>query len=66
MLFRSVQTIDVVGPLDADPENGRINYLAPLGKALLGKTVGDIAVLPGDDSTEWRVVSLEILDLVGK
>ena len=62
----TVQTIDLVGPLDADPENGRINYMAPLGNALLGKTIGDIAVLPGDDSTGWRIVSLEILDLVKK
>ncbi len=62
----TVQTVDVVGPLDADPENGRINYLAPLGNTLLGKTIGDMAILPSDDSTEWRIVSLEILELVGK
>ena len=30
-----VQTLDVVGPLDADPENGRINYMAPLAKTVL-------------------------------
>ncbi len=62
----TVQTIGVVGPLDADPENGRINYMAPLGNALLGKTIGDMVVLPGDNSREWRVVSLEILSLAGK
>ncbi|RKZ05906.1 hypothetical protein DRQ25_15110, partial [Candidatus Fermentibacteria bacterium] len=62
----TVQIIDVVGPLDADPGNGRINYKAPLGDALLGKSIGDMAMLPGDDSTEWRIVSLEILDLVKK
>ena len=62
----TVQTIDIVGPLDADPENGRINYLAPLGNAILGKTIGDIAILPGDNSTEWRIVFLEILDLVDR
>jgi len=60
----TVQIIDVVGPLDADPENGKINYMAPLGKALLGKTIGDMAELPGNDSIEWRIVSLERLDLV--
>ncbi|NOQ21319.1 MAG: hypothetical protein GQ565_01540 [Candidatus Aegiribacteria sp.] len=58
-----VQTIDVVGPLDADPAKGRINYMAPLGKALLGKSLGDMVVLPGDDSREWRIASLEILSL---
>ncbi len=62
--LETVQIIDIVGPLDADPENGRINYMAPIGKALLGKNLSDTAVLPGDDSREWRIVSLEILDLV--
>ncbi len=60
----TVQIIDIVGPLDADPENGRINYLAPLGKVLLGKTLGDMVVLPGDNNREWRIASLEKLRLV--
>lgn len=59
-----VQILDVVGPLDADPENGRINYMAPLAKAVLGKSQGDIVILQEDDSKEWRIASLEILDLV--
>jgi transcription elongation GreA/GreB family factor len=59
-----VQTVDIVGPLDADPDNGRINYMAPIGKVLLGKSTGDMVFLPGDDIKEWRIVSLEILDLV--
>ncbi len=59
-----VQILDVVGPLDADPENGRINYMAPLAKALLGKSQGDVVFLLEDDSKEWRIASLEILDLV--
>ncbi|MEN8207694.1 MAG: GreA/GreB family elongation factor [Candidatus Fermentibacteria bacterium] len=64
--LETVQTIDIVGPLDADPENGRINYLAPLGNILLGKTVGDITALPGDNTREWRIVSLETLDLINQ
>jgi transcription elongation factor GreA len=41
----TVKTVDLVGPLDANPEKGRINYMAPLGKAILGKSLGDIVVL---------------------
>lgn len=59
----TVRTVDVVGPLDANPEKGRINYLAPLGKAVLGKSLGDIVVLQSDDIKEWRIASLEILSL---
>jgi len=59
-----VKTLDVVGPLDADPEQGRINYMAPMGKILLGQHTGDIVFLPGTDEDEWRIASLETLDLV--
>lgn len=59
----TVKTVDLVGPLDANPEMGRINYMAPLGKAILGKSLGDIVVLQSDDIKEWRIASLEILGL---
>ncbi len=59
----TVYTIDIVGPLDAEPEEGRINYKAPLGITLLGKSLGDMVVLPGEDTREWRIASLEVLDL---
>jgi transcription elongation GreA/GreB family factor len=38
--------------------------MAPLGRALLGSSQGDVVVLPGSDESEWRVVSIEILDMV--
>jgi transcription elongation factor GreA len=31
----------VVGPKEADPVNGRISYESPIGKSLLGHSVGD-------------------------
>ena len=61
----SVRLFEVVGPLDADPDRGRINYMAPLGRVLLGLEQGDTVELPGEREGEWRVVSLEIMDLVG-
>ncbi len=60
----TVQILEVVGPLDADPESGRINYMAPLGRVLLGSSQGDEVVLPGSDENEWRVVSIQVLDMV--
>lgn len=37
----------LVGPLEARPEEGRVNYMAPLGSALLGRRQGDLIELPG-------------------
>ncbi len=62
----AVQVLDVVGPLDSDPDMGRINYMAPLGRVLLGLSQGDVVELPGGDEGEWRIVSLEVLPLVNE
>ncbi len=59
-----VRTFDIVGPLDADPDRGRINYMAPLGRKLLGLTPGDTVTLPDRDDRKWRLVSITVLDLV--
>jgi len=39
----------VVGSAEADPAHGRISNESPLGKALLGKRVGDKAVVQAPD-----------------
>ena len=39
-------TYTMVGPVEADPLNGRISNESPIGKALIGKKVGDEYVLP--------------------
>lgn len=31
----------ILGPKEADPQNGRISYLSPIGKALMGRRPGD-------------------------
>ncbi len=60
-----VRSFSIVGPLEADPVSGRINYLAPLGSALLGREIGDSVNLPGDNSgCGWRVDDIEILQEV--
>lgn len=58
----SRRVFDIVGPLDADPEKSRINYRAPVGKIVLGKSQGDTVMLPGTGDEKWEIVSLEILE----
>jgi transcription elongation GreA/GreB family factor len=36
-----------IGEDEADPARGSISYVAPLARALLGKAVGDVAVVNG-------------------
>jgi transcription elongation factor GreA len=37
------ETYTIVGPAEAEPEKGRISYESPVGAALLGKRLGDVA-----------------------
>jgi transcription elongation GreA/GreB family factor len=52
--------LSLVGPLEADPEGGRVNYLAPLGAALLGCEPGDEVDIQGDER-KFAVASISIL-----
>ncbi len=36
------ETYHLVGPKEADPQNGRISHESPIGKALIGHRVGDL------------------------
>ena|GEM_PF-433604 len=56
--------LELVGPLDADPANGKINYRAPLGSILLGRSPGDMIELPLDEDLSWEVIGLEVLEEV--
>jgi transcription elongation factor GreA len=38
------ETYFIVGPKEADPANYRISHLSPIGKALIGKKVSDVAI----------------------
>jgi transcription elongation factor GreA len=37
------ETYTIVGPAEAQPEDGRISYESPVGAALLGKRLGEVA-----------------------
>jgi len=45
------QTYRIVGEDEADPAKGSVSYVSPLARALLGKSVGDVAVV-GDGEVE--------------
>ena len=51
----------VVHPADADPSEGRVSVLAPIGAALLGLRKGDTIEwpLPGDRTAEIRILAVE-------
>jgi transcription elongation GreA/GreB family factor len=43
------QTFRIVGEDEADPAQGSVSYVSPLARALLGKGVGDTAMVAGDE-----------------
>ena len=52
-------TVKLVGVDEADFSKGKINWLSPVGKALLKKGVGDLAKITIDGKSE----ELEILEI---
>lgn len=49
----------LVGPEEADAKNGKISIISPVGKALIGKEVGDTAVIKAPGRTmEYEVAEI--------
>lgn len=49
----------VVGTVEADPLNGKISDESPIGKALLGKKVGDkVEIVTPAETTIYKVVQI--------
>lgn len=50
----------VVGPKEADPKNNRISHESPIGRAVMGKAVGDIATAdtPGG-LIQFKIISID-------
>lgn len=49
----------VVGPVEADPINGRVSNESPIGVALMGKAVGDEATITTPKgSTTYKIISI--------
>jgi transcription elongation factor GreA len=54
------ETYLIVGTAEADPRAGRISNQSPLGKALLGKKVGDDIIVNAPDGPEvFKVVAIK-------
>ena len=50
------QTFRIVGEDEGDPRNGSISYVSPVARALIGKSVGDFAVV-GDHEIEILAIA---------
>lgn len=50
----------IVGSTEADLDLGKISDESPVGKALIGKKIGEIAeaVLPSGDTAKFKVISI--------
>ena len=50
----------IVGSTEADLDLGKISDESPVGKALIGKKVGEVAeaILPGGDTAKFKVISI--------
>jgi transcription elongation factor GreA len=56
----------LLGPDDADHKNGSISVLSPMGMALLGKEVGDEAIVDAPRGRiEYEIISVEFLGSAG-
>lgn len=44
-----VQTYRIVGEDEADPKTGSISYVSPVARVLIGKGVGDVATVGGQE-----------------
>jgi transcription elongation GreA/GreB family factor len=43
------QTYAIVGDDEADPNGGSVSYVSPLARAMIGKTIGDVVTLAGQE-----------------
>lgn len=43
------QTWRITGDDEADPNNGSVSYVSPLARAVMGKRIGDVATLAGQE-----------------
>lgn len=58
--FQEEVEFSVVGSTEADPDINKISDESPIGKALLGKKVGEIAEaqLPGGDIAKFKILTI--------
>ena len=57
--FEDEECYSIVGPTEANPSENKLSYESPVGKAILGKKVGDLV----DVQTPGGVVQFKILEI---
>lgn len=59
--FEEEQELRIVGSQEADPMEGRISDESPLGKALMGRSVGDVVQVDAPAGTvEYRILDIYV------
>ena len=49
----------VVGTVEADPLNGKISDESPIGKALLGKKLGEVVEVAANGDAEYKITKID-------
>ncbi len=59
--FDETVTFKIMGSSESNPAQGLISNESPIGKALIGKEVGDVVVVdnPGVDKIQYKVLSIK-------
>ena len=59
--FDETVTFKIMGSSESNPAQGLISNESPIGKALIGKEVGDVVVVdnPGVDTIQYKVLSIK-------
>lgn len=56
---RTGSTFTIVGPAEADPDNGLVSHESPIGQALVGAAVGDtVSVDTPRGATKYVIISI--------
>ena len=55
-----IESVTLLGAWDSEPARGILSYLSGIGKALIGKAVGEVATLPTSDGTPRGVTITSI------
>ncbi len=53
------QVYSIVGEDESDPANGYLAYTSPLARALMGKSEGDVADIPGGEAEIMKIEGVE-------
>ena len=59
-LLKEELTFNIIGSFESDPAKGLISNESPTGKALLGKSVGDVVTVnvPGAPSIQYKILDI--------